>query len=71
VAGSLPVKRRAGPECRQAKQVERAGHIDMVEAGLGQAAVSGASRAVAGSLLAFPSRLPLSAADPRMSSPFE
>ena len=51
MAGSLPVQRGAGPECFQPEQVECAGQVYVVEAGLGQAAVAGASRAVAGGLV--------------------
>jgi hypothetical protein len=47
VAGSLPVQRGASPECFEPEQVDRAGHVGVVEAGLGQAAVAGAPRAVA------------------------
>src|SRR5215467_4525222 len=35
----------------QPEEVERAGHVDVVEAGLGQAAVAGAPGAVAGGLV--------------------
>ena len=51
MAGSLPVQRRAGPECLQAEQVEGGGHVHVVEAGFGQSAVACASRAVAGGLV--------------------
>src|ERR1035438_5193904 len=51
VAGSLPVQWRAGPECLQTEQVERAGHVHVVEAGSGQAAVACASCSVAGCLV--------------------
>jgi tetratricopeptide (TPR) repeat protein len=49
VAGPLPAQRRAGPVHFQPEQVERAGHVEVVEASLGQAAVSG--RALAGGLV--------------------
>jgi len=39
VAGSLPVQRGASPVGLQPEQVERAGHVDVIEAGSGQAAV--------------------------------
>ncbi len=51
VAGSPPVQRGAGPVGVQPEQVERAGHVDMVESGLGQAAVACAPGAVAGGLM--------------------
>ncbi len=51
VAGSLPVQRRAGPVGLQPEQVQRAGHVHVVQAGLGKAAVAGAPRAVAGGLV--------------------
>src|ERR1019366_8363842 len=51
VAGSLPVQWRAGPECLQAQQVERAGHVHVVEAGFWQATVACASCSVAGGLV--------------------
>src|ERR1022692_2179428 len=51
VAGSLPVQRGAGPEGLQPEEVERAGHVDVVEAGSGQAAVACAPGAVAGGLV--------------------
>src|SRR5208283_2245232 len=51
VAGSPPVKGRAGPECLQPEEVERGGHVHVVEAGLRQAAVAGAPGAVAGGLV--------------------
>ena len=41
----------AGPECFEPEQVERAGHVHVVEAGLGQAAVAGAARAMADGLV--------------------
>ena len=51
VAGSLPVQRGAGPVGLQPEQVERAGHVRVVEAGFRQAAVAGAPGAVAGGLV--------------------
>jgi hypothetical protein len=51
VAGSSSVQWRAGPVGLQPEQVERAGHVHVVQAGLGQAAVAGAARAVADSLV--------------------
>src|SRR5271166_6737186 len=51
VACSPPVQRGAGPVGVQPEQVERAGHVHVVEAGFRQAAVAGAARAVAGGLV--------------------
>src|ERR1017187_5862794 len=51
VAGPAPVQGGAGPVGMQAEEVERAGHVHVVEAGLGQAAVAGAPCAVAGGLV--------------------
>src|SRR6516225_11246494 len=51
VAGSSSVQWGAGPECFEPEEVERAGHVHVVEAGLGQAAVAGTPRAVAGGLV--------------------
>jgi hypothetical protein len=41
----------AGPECFQPEEVQGDGHVRVVEAGLGQAAVAGAPGAVAGGLV--------------------
>jgi hypothetical protein len=51
VAGSLPVQRGAVPVGVQPEEVERAGHVHVVEAGFRQAAVAGAPCAVAGGLV--------------------
>jgi hypothetical protein len=51
VAGPAPVQWRAGPVGLQPQEVEGAGHVHVVEAGLGQAAVAGAPGAVAGGLV--------------------
>src|SRR6266496_3391281 len=51
VAGSLPVQRGAVPVGLQAEEVERGGHVNVVEAGFGQASVAGAAGAVAGGLV--------------------
>src|SRR5215472_1286548 len=51
VAGSLPVQGCGCPECVQPQEVERAGHVGVVEAGFGQATVAGAAGAVAGGLV--------------------
>src|SRR6266542_5277102 len=50
VAGSLPVQRGAVPVGLQAEEVERGGHVNVVEAGVGPASVAGAAGAVAGGL---------------------
>jgi hypothetical protein len=51
VACSPPVQRGAGPVGVQPEEVERAGHVRVVEAGFQQAAVAGAAGAVAGDLV--------------------
>ena len=51
MAGAPPVQRGAGPVGVQPDQVEGAGHVEVVEAGPGQAAVAGAAGAVAGGLV--------------------
>ena len=51
VAGPPPVERDSGPVGMQPYQVERAGHVGVVEAGFRQAAVAGAARAVADGLV--------------------
>jgi hypothetical protein len=51
VTGSLPVQRGAGPECSEPDEVESGGHVYVVEAGSGQAAVAGAASALAGGLV--------------------
>ena len=51
VAGPPPVQRGAGPVGVQPEEVERAGHVHVVEAGFRQAAVAGAASAVAGGLV--------------------
>jgi len=51
LAGSPPVQWRAGPECLRAEEVERAGHICVVETGFGQASIACAPGAVAGGLV--------------------
>jgi hypothetical protein len=51
LAGSPPVQWRAGPECLQAEEVERAGHICVVETVFGQASIACAPGAVAGGLV--------------------